>query len=168
MRYKDYTKMKEKIKWDVKWILTKYENDAAFERGECYQRVEFENNLLLNEGIQLMLDLLIGGGGTVFSNANAYIGVGDDTTAAAATQTGLQAATNKAYVGMEATYPQRTGQTVTFRSVFGSSVGNFSWQEFTIANGSSDAAVNLNRKVEDQGAKVSGQTWTLDAEITIS
>lgn len=160
--------MKEKLNWDVRWIVTKFADDEAYANGNHFEQNVIEHNLLLNEGIQLMLDLLIGGAGTVFSNANAYIGVGDDTTAAAATQTGLQAATNKAYVGMEATYPQRTGQTITFRAVFTALVGNFSWQEFTIANGSSDAAVNLNRKVEDQGTKVAGQTWTLDVEVTLS
>ena len=36
-------------------------------------------------------------------------------------------------------------QTVTWRAVFGTSVGNFAWQEFTVANGNSDTAKNLNR-----------------------
>src|SRR5687767_8272372 len=48
-----------------------------------------EGNLLLNEGIQRLLDLGIAAGGTAFNNANAFIGVGDTNTAAAATQTEL-------------------------------------------------------------------------------
>ncbi len=65
-------------------------------------------------------------------------------------------------------YPSRSSQTVTWRSVFGSSEANFSWNEFTVANGNSDSADNLNRKVDAQGTKASGQTWTLDLSITLS
>ena len=150
------------------WTIRRYENNNDFEQDKPYSISNFEENLLLNEGIALLEDLLIGAGGTAFNNANAYLGVGDSNTAAAATQTGLQAATNKAYVAMAATYPQRSAQTVTWRAVFDGSTGNFSWQEFTVANGNSDASVNLNRKVENQGTKASGQTWTLDLAITIS
>ena len=48
---------------------------------------EAEGNILVNAGIGLLEDLLIGAGGTAYSNANAYIGVGDSTTAATAAQT---------------------------------------------------------------------------------
>lgn len=68
---------------------------------------EIDGNLLLNEGIQLLLDLLIGAGGTAYNNANSYIGAGDTNTAESAAQTGLQAPTNKLYKAMEATYPSR-------------------------------------------------------------
>lgn len=150
------------------WTVTKFEDDEAFERGEHYEKNIIEGNLLLNEGITRLLNLLIGGGGTAFNNASSYLGVGDSTTAAAATQTGLQAATNKLYKAMEATYPSIAAQTVTWRSVFGSSEANFAWQEFTVANGNSDASENLNRKVSAQGTKASGQTWQLDLTITFS
>ncbi len=85
--------------------------------GEPYETVEIQGNLLLNEGIQLLEDLMIGAGGTSWDNANARLGVGDSNAAEAATQTDLQG-TNKTYKAMEATYPQRSGQTLTWRSVF--------------------------------------------------
>lgn len=85
-----------------------------------------------------------------------------------ATQTDLQASSNKLYKAMSATYPQRSGQTTTWRSAFGSSDANFDWMEFSVANGSSGTAKNANRKVSAQGSKVSGQTWTLDLTITLS
>jgi len=130
---------------------------------------EVEGNLLLNEGINEMWSLICGGTATAYSNANAYLGVGDSTTAAAASQTGLQAVTNKAYQAMETGYPTYgTSQKATFRSVFGTAAANFSWQEFTIINGSDDTGDNMNRLVSDQGTKASGQTWTLDLEVTIS
>jgi len=37
-----------------------------------------------------------------------------------------------------------------------------------VANGNSDSAVNLNRKVSSQGTKISGQIWELTLEITLS
>lgn len=127
--------------------------------------VTWEGNVGLNEGLALLLDLLIGAGGTTFNNANANIGVGDSSTAENPTQTGLLG-TNKLYKAMDATYPQRTSQTVEWRSTFGTSDANFAWQEYTVANGNSDVAINLNRKVASKGTKVSGETWTLSLQAT--
>lgn len=160
--------MEEKVGYKPVWTIRKFENDEAYKENKPYEVKDIEGNLLLNEGITRLANLLIGGGGTAFNNANAYIGVGDSSTAASASQTGLQAATNKLYKAMVATYPQISSQTVTFRSAFGSSEGNFAWEEFTVANGNSDASENLNRKVSSQGTKSSGQTWTLDLTITFS
>src|SRR3972149_642104 len=160
--------VQEKVGYEPKWTIRKFENDEAFAQDRPYGGSEGEGNLLLNEGITRLMNLLIGGGGTAFNNANSYIGVGDSTTAAAATQTGLQAATNKLYKVMSASYPSIANQTVTFRAAFGSSEANFAWEEFTVANGSSDASENLNRKISSQGTKSSGQTWTVDLAITFS
>ena len=124
--------------------------------------------LPFNEGIGEHIDLMCGIGGTAFSNANAYLGVGDSSVAEGATQTDLQASTNKLYKAMSSGFPSRSNQTVTFQSVFGSGDANFAWNEFTVANGSSGSAKNLNRKVSAQGTKTSGQTWTLSLAITFS
>ncbi|OGP19504.1 MAG: hypothetical protein A2054_01345 [Deltaproteobacteria bacterium GWA2_55_10] len=158
----------EKIGYKPLWILRKYADDAAFTKESPYEVIEIEGNLLLNEGITALLNLLTGAAETAFSNANAYIGVGDSSTAAAASQTGLQASTNKLYKAVSASYPSISGQTVTFRAEFVSAEANFAWNEFTVANGNSDAADNLNRKVSSQGTKASGQVWTLDLAITFS
>lgn len=126
-------------------------------------------NLLLNEGINLVWTLVAGGSGTAFNNSNSYLGVGDSSTAESASQTGLQASTNKLYKAMDTGYPTYgTSQKITFRSTFGGSEANFAWNEFTAANGNSDSATNLNRKVSAQGTKTSGQTWQLTLEITLS
>lgn len=125
-------------------------------------------NLLVNTGIGEMWDLICGlGTPTAFNNANARLGVGDSTTAAAATDTGLLAATNKTYKAMDATYPSRNAQTVTFQSTFGSADANYSWNEFIADNGAT-ALKAMNRKVSAQGTKVSGQTWTLQLGVTLS
>ena len=161
--------MNETIRYKTEWKIRKYANNEAFHRDEPFEESVVEGNALLNEGIGELWDLACGlGTPAAFSNANAYLGVGDSSTAEGAAQTGLQASTNKAYAAMESGYPSRSGQTVTWRSVFGTSVANFAWNEFTVANGSSDSAVNLNRKVSSQGTKASGQTWTLDLAITFS
>ena len=160
--------MKDKSNHKTRWTIRRYADDEAFRAGKAYSVSQIEGNLLLNEGIAVVLDLACGlDTPTAFDNANARIGVGDSATAAAATQTDLQAATNKTYKAMESGYPSRTDQTVTFRSVFGSSDANYSWQEFTVDNGASEA-LTLNRKVDDQGTKASGQTWTVDVSIELS
>lgn len=125
-----------------------------------------DGNLLLNEGIAELWDLAITTGATKYDNTNADIGVGDSSTAAAATQTDLQAATNKLFKAMVATYPIRTAQTVDFRSDFTSAEANFAWQEWSVRNGNTRNR-NLNRKVESLGTKATG-TWTLTASLTIA
>ncbi len=160
--------MLDLAKHTTEWTIRKYADDKAFAEDRPYEVVPIHGNLLLNEGITRLQNLLIGGGGIAFSNAAAYLGVGDSATAENATQTGLQAAVNKAYVAVAATYPQISSQTTTWRGVFDGATANFHWQEFTVANGNSDAAENLNRKVSDQGTKTAGQTWTLDCQITWS
>lgn len=151
------------------WTVRKYADDVAYQADQPFEVSKFEGNMLLNEGIAELLDLACGlGTPTAFSNANAYLGVGDSSTAEAATQTGLQAVTNKLYKAMEAGYPSRTNQTVTWRSIFGGTDANFAWNEFTVANGNSDTGDNLNRKVSAQGTKAAGQTWTLDLSLTLS
>jgi hypothetical protein len=159
----------DNIMYKTAWMIRKFADDAAFVADMPYDVSAFEGNLLLNEGIGEALDLLAGTGSpTAYSNANAYLGVGDSNTAASASQTALQAATNKTYKAMASTYPSRASQTTTWRAVFASGDANYSWQEFTIINASSDTGKNLNRKVSDQGTKASGQTWTLDMTLVLS
>lgn len=110
---------------------------------------------------------LIGEVITPFNNANAYIGVGDSTTAYANTQTDLQAATNKTRKAMEATYPQRAANVLTFRSLFGTGDANYAWQEWGVFNGSSGGSM-LNRRVESLGTKTSAQTWQLTVTLTVT
>jgi len=147
--------------------------------GRFYQHVEFEDvydslldmieNGLLNEGINELWTILCSAGGTKFDSTNAYTGVGDSNAAFNATQTGLQAAVNKLYKAMDGGYPTYgSAQKATWRSTYGSADANWAWEETTVANGNSDAAKNLNRKVQSLGTKASGTTWILTLEITLS
>jgi hypothetical protein len=135
----------------------------------AFQLSDFDGNLLLNDGIDdIMWTLICGGAGTAMSNANAYLGVGDSDTAAAAAQTDLQAAVNKIRVGMEDGYPTYgSSQKATFQSSFDGDTANYTWAEFITTNHAS-AATALNRKVSAQGTKTSGQVWVLTEEITLS
>lgn len=162
-------KLGESFKEKAVWTIRKYSDEQQYGLGKAFEVAIVDGNILLNEGINLIWSLVAGGSGTVFSNANSYLGVGDSSTAAAATQTGLQASTNKLYKAVDASYPTYgTDQKITFKATFGASDANFSWQEFTVANGNSDSATNLNRKVSDQGTKASGQVWELTLDITLS
>ena len=123
-------------------------------------------NLGLDVGLCHFVDLLIG----KQSDGFQYIGVGNGTAATTTTMTGL-IGTSLYYKGMSLGYPQIATyplQYIRFLTDMEPAEANFDWNEFTVANGNSDAADNLNRKVSDQGTKVSGQTWTLDLAITFS
>lgn len=103
---------------------------------------------------------------TPFNSANAYLGVGDGTTAFANTQTDLQG-TNKLRKPMDAGYPTLSGNQITFRATFGGADANFAWNEWGVFNAST-GGVMLNRKVESLGTKASGSTWVLTVTITLT
>jgi hypothetical protein len=132
-----------------------------------YEIVEGDYNAMVDGGIDRLLLLLVGGGGTAYNNANAFLGVGDSATAWATTQTDLQAATNKLRTGMVATYPVTGTKKQTFRSDFTTGQANWVWNEWCIANAVSGATSLLSRKVESLGTKASG-TWTLTVEFSLT
>lgn len=131
-----------------------------------YEVVEGDYNAMVDGGINALLLLLVGGGGTAFNNANAYLGVGDSSTAWATGQTDLQAATNKLRAAMKATYPQTGTKKQTFASDFTSGQANWVWNEWAIFNDAA-AGTMLNRKVEALGTKTTG-TWTLTVDFALS
>lgn len=169
-----------KTKWTiVKWLdpdgEVKRLLKAGYSQGyvlEIYPRRYWETqivneNCLLNVGIQYLLDIIIGAEGspTLWSAANARVGVGDDGTAASPAQTDLLAASNKAYANMDAGYPSRSGQTLSFRGTFGDGEAEFAWEEYVVDNG---AGKTLNRRADSKGTKAAGESWSLTVQITIS
>lgn len=158
----------DKAKWHAHYKLEKFHGTEA--EGNLapvpYAVLESDGNLLTNVGIQLMEELLIGAGGTVYNNANAYIAVGTDATAADAGDTTLTAENDRQ--GMVATYPSRAGQVLTFKSSFATAASNGVWAEVGIFNDPTlDTGEMLNHKVEALGTKTTG-TWNLTITITIS
>lgn len=131
-----------------------------------YETVVGDYNAMVDGGINAFLLLLVGGGGTAYNNANAYLGVGDSSTAWATGQTDLQAASNKLRVGMKATYPQTGTKKQMFAADFTSGQANWTWNEWAIFNAAA-AGTMLNRKVESLGTKTTG-TWTLTVDFSVS
>ena len=176
----------DKIGWKAKWRIDKFNDptdqiarkmqagipaeEAISKYGGAFIGTEkFDANIALNEGLQELIDLICGlGTPTKWDSSNARLGVGDSNTAEAATQTGLQAATNKTYKAMDANYPARTNQTAEWRTTFGSSDANYAWEEYTVVNAASDTGKNLNRKTASKGTKASGESWVLSLSITFS
>lgn len=170
-------------KWTATWKIEKWHSDDpdAPLTSAPDEVVTHKGNLLMYGGASCIWQTLIGNGTassgqtlTYFNNAQAAIGVGDSSTAAAATQTDLQASTNKLRKGMVSSYPTHTdGATsgaavITFQSSFGSSEGNYAWAEVAVFN-SSSAGIGrmLNRLVQSLGTK-SGGTWSVSCAITLS
>jgi hypothetical protein len=168
----------------------------------AYQVTEFADdfeNLFTTSGVAALWNQAANGGfansGAAvpksfawFNNAQAVTGVGDSSTAAAAGQFDLQAASNRLWVAMDATFPTLPAATVNqivFRSTYGSAQGNYAWNEFAIANDNGSnvtipgsaarSAVSganngnlLDRVVSAQGTKTVGQTWVPTMTLSIS
>lgn len=168
------------------WV--QLEADALFRKQHRPFEVGEFHNLLLNAGITLIWNAVIGATFTnnagasppaanaYYNNTQARLAVGDSSTAAAATQTWLQAATNKYAQAMDATFPSVSAQTVTFKSTITGTNADFAWNEFVTDNGqgSNSTATTytgssaLNRAVSAQGTKAGGQSWALTETITLS
>ena len=122
-------------------------------------------NLFLTTGINRLFDLATGANASTYSNAQANIGIGDSATAASAAQTDLQAATNKTYKAMDATYPTvASAGSQVFRSTFATTDANYTWAEFVIRHATS--LVCIDRGVSAMGTKTSAGTWV--ATVTLS
>ena len=177
--------LKDALHWSPEWTIDKFEDmDGRIARltqagkpialvknsfpERFIRRDRFLGNLLLNGGINVAWGLICGAGGTAFDNSHAYIGVGDSSTAANATQTGIQASTNRLNKAMDASYPlAASSQQEVWRSTFGSSDTNFAWNEIVVSN-VNDFTHGLNRLVSSMGTKASGATWVATLTITLS
>lgn len=168
-------------RWRVTTTLDKFDGDwtteqiAAGEASSAHrERAEFHGNLLMIGGASALWQRLIGTAVTDFSSSNAYLGVGDSTTAAADTQTDLQAASNKTRKAATASHTDSTSssgaKTITFVATFGTADANHRWREWGTFNASTSGRM-LNRKVEDLdggSAKTSAQSWQLTITITLA
>lgn len=167
---------KEALSWQAHAKVEKWHDSADHEAGaEPDEVVEVPGNSLLTAGITRLSNLLIGAGGQAYDNTHTRIGVGNSSTGVTVGDTDLGASSgssNRQFMVMDATYPSLTTGVITFRATFGTSVGNFAWNEWGIdggtANGTTVTAPLLNRKVVSLGTKASGATWVFTVTITIS
>jgi hypothetical protein len=180
-----HTKL-EKFWGDILWDAREDGVLVPTQHGEVvapFETDERDGNLLVIGGASVQWQTLIGNGTgtagqalTFFNNANAAIGVGDSSTAAAETQTDLQAATNKLRRAMDATYPLHTDSTgtagsksVAFRSTFATGDANWVWNEWGVFNSPTAATGRmLNRKVENLGTKTSAASWVLTITLSLA
>lgn len=117
-------------------------------------------------GKTIVAQLLSGEAANAYNNANSYLGSGDSNTAFNVAQTDLQAATNKLRKAMDATYPTRSTNVLTYRSTFATGDANWAWEEWALFNAAA-AGTMLCRKVESLGTKTSAQSWVITADITV-
>lgn len=163
---------KEQIEAKLTWKLEKFvaKNSKEIEEKNLkpFEIIVSEHQCLLNEGISNLIDLICGlGSPTAWDNTNARIGVGNDGTAPAPGDTGLKGA-SKLWKGMNAGYPQKSGNDSVFQADFVDGEAEFAWLEETIVNATDDAGENLCRQNTDLGTKPTGQTWRLTGTITWS
>lgn len=109
---------------------------------------------------------------TPFDNDNAYIGVGNGDDSFSSSQTDLQGSSTTR-VGMESDYPKRdpdddgSSNKLRYRSEFGTSDGNYKWEEWGVFN-SDSGGVMKNREVEHLGEKTDKVTWVFEVDITLT
>ena len=102
----------------------------------------------------------------------AYFIVGNSTATHATNQTWMSGAASTMNP-MDAGYPTRATNVLSFRATFSTAQANFAWNEWGITNTTSTADANqslLNRKVEDPslGTKTSAQSWQITADISFT
>lgn len=143
--------------YEIYWKVEKYRN------GKLYSTQEDAGNLLLNSGRDLLYQLMTGTGGTPFNNGNSLVYVGNGTTPADATQTGLTGGSTFSK-GMETGFPTVVNGELRFKARFLEPEANFAWKEFGVSNG----VVMLNRKTQDIGTKTSDDEWVFTVAVRIS
>ena len=120
---------------------------------------------------------MVGNSVTLFDEVNAALGVGNDNTAFAASQTKLMAevyGSGAIRKGMDFDYPIRNpdndGSTnkLRYQATFGQSEANFQWQEWGLFNSvtSGDGTMH-NREVEYIGEKTNKATWVFQVDISL-
>lgn len=161
------------------WTVEKRHGDWTEEQianGEAptpYEILRGKGNLLVTVGALLMWQALAGAAPTYFNAANAHLGVGDSSTAAAIGQTNLQAATNKLRKPMDAGWPDvgtadglDADNKIQFKASFATGDANWAWNEWGVFNHVTAGSM-LSRKVESLGTKASG-TWTLTVTLSLA
>lgn len=158
------------------WTGMALENESRRQLVENWSirpnHVAFSFNTMVNGGTAIILDGLIGAGITAYNNANAALGAGDSAAAFALSQTNLQGAVNttdRVRKAMDATFPSRSANVLTFRSTFATTDANFTWNEWALFNNVTDGSgTMLNRAVTNLGTKTSASSWQLTATFTQS
>lgn len=181
----DISMNRDGAKWKCKMHIEKYNSDESYDKGVPDEIQEVDGNTALYTGLALIWRLANGQGeldptnNYYLNSDNTFVGVGNSSATAAPTQEGLLG-TSVAYKEMDQTtgteYPLILDNTITVRAKFGPTEANFAWNEWGILNGDPtnteerplSTIVQMNRKVEPMGTKVSGATWVVVADLSIN
>jgi hypothetical protein len=144
---------------------------------------EIPGNLLVTVGLNQITNVIIGGGDNAFSHANAIVGVGAGTTAAAVGDTALtdDNTANAYYQQADSGNPTQANGVITCVCTFTGSNADFAWQEWCWAFGgggtitagthlsavTSTAPTMVNHKVQSLGTKTAG-SWVFTTTVTLS
>ncbi len=120
---------------------------------------------------------MIGLNVTKFDNANAAIGVGNDSTPFSQSQTQLQAEANSGShrrKGMDSGFPKNDPSSVSnfnrnrYQATFAKSDANFSWDEWGLFNDTTvGAGVMHNREVINMGSKSNYAQWIFQIDVEL-
>lgn len=184
-----FAPVEEKGKWKTRWTIKKFLGDypgMASDEIEAagvepFEVLEIDGNCLLNDGINSIIwPAVVGSLAAPLNGTDGCMGVGDSSTAAAASQTGLQANSNHLWVLLTATPTVGSSQQLVASATFSSAQANWVWNEICVgvtstpsslpANSQTPPATAhvLNRLVQNLGTKASGTTWTGQLTITLS
>ena len=139
-------------------------------------------NLIVTVGLSRFMKLFAGEAVDPFNFAKGFIAVGDSSTAAAAGDTDLVAATNKYYRPLDATPTTSTAGTVSAAATFVGGIAEWAWNEWCIGIASNSSvtgattkttaagssAIIVNRKVQSLGTKGASTTWTLQMSVALT
>ncbi|MCJ7559177.1 hypothetical protein MUO79_00985 [Candidatus Bathyarchaeota archaeon] len=157
------------MQWTVEKFVAKDSKEIEEKGIKPYEVVKgAPHNCILHEAWIAIFYLIaaVGSAKNAWNNANARIGVGNDATAPADTQTDLIGA-SKTYKAMNATYPQQSGDhDLVFQSDFVTEEAEYAWLEETIVNAATGAGDNLCRQNTSLGTKPVGQTWRVTGTVT--
>lgn len=173
MKFEDAAKLNvlqhsnQNVNWNVETTVCKYHGraeDGNLE-AEPYETKVVKGNLATTIGIVALLNLLTAEAApTAFSNANGYIAVGSNATAATIGDTTLGTELDRQ--GMDGVFPTVASNVCTWQSVFSTGDSDGVWAEWGIFNAAA-AGTMLNHKIDSLGTK-SGGTWTLTVTLTLS
>lgn len=152
--------------------FTAYEGDVRYDgHGQIVNRAVYQsptyNNLVVTAGKDLALDRLFGLSSAV---AISSVGVGTDSTAAAATQTKLNPGVAGSVLLQTADASpatSRTAETVTIQATFATGSANFNWNECGLFNGNTNGTSTMfNRIVIGAFNKTLAVSIVLQLQIT--
>lgn len=121
-----------------------------------------------DKGVIAAASLFVGDGLIAAYNAsNARVGVGDSSTAFAASQTDLQAATNK-FRKLVDSAPVRSNNSVDFTASYALAEANYAWNEIALFNSASGDHMATRRTLSGFGTKTSSEQWVVTLTVVFT